>query len=57
MTAIASVNRDVFAKIRNSTQMQALHLARQAEILPYFRELDGPAGPVVRMEGCSSSGS
>ena len=51
MTAIASVNRDVFAKIRNSTQMQTLHLARQAEILPYFRELDGPAGPVVRMEG------
>jgi len=51
MTAIARGDRDVFAKIRNSTQMQMLHLARQTEILPYFRELDGPAGPVVRMEG------
>ena len=51
MTAIASVNPDLFAKIRDSAQMQMLHLSRQAEVLPYFRELDGPAGPVVRMEG------
>ena len=51
MTAITSVNPDLFAKIRDSAQMQMLHLSRQAEVLPYFRELDGPARPVVRMEG------
>jgi 8-amino-7-oxononanoate synthase len=51
MTAIASATPDVFAKIRTSAQMQMLQVARQADILPYFRELDGAAGPVVRMEG------
>jgi 8-amino-7-oxononanoate synthase len=42
---------DVFAKVRGHERSEQLSAAREADILPYFRTLDGPAGPVVRMEG------
>lgn len=42
---------DVFAKVRGHEREAQLKAARDADLLPYFRTLDGPARPVVRMEG------
>jgi 8-amino-7-oxononanoate synthase len=42
---------DVFAKTRGHERAEQLSAARQADVLPYFRVLEGPALPVVRMEG------
>ncbi|MGA2469763.1 MAG: aminotransferase class I/II-fold pyridoxal phosphate-dependent enzyme [Solirubrobacteraceae bacterium] len=42
---------DVFAKIRDNERMAQLHAARDAGVLPYFREVQSPALPVVEMEG------
>jgi 8-amino-7-oxononanoate synthase len=42
---------DVFAKVRGHEREEQLRAAREADLLPYFRRLEGPAGPVVEMEG------
>src|SRR5881409_3894957 len=42
---------DVFAKARDFDRAELLRAVREAGALPYFRELTGPAGPVVEMEG------
>ncbi len=42
---------DVFAKVRGHERSEQLRAAREADLLPYFRSLEGPAGPVVEMEG------
>jgi 8-amino-7-oxononanoate synthase len=42
---------DVFAKARDFERAQLLQAVRELDALPYFRELTGPAGPVVEMEG------
>jgi 8-amino-7-oxononanoate synthase len=42
---------DVFAKVRGHERAEQLQAAREADLLPYFRQLEGPAGPVVEMEG------
>jgi 8-amino-7-oxononanoate synthase len=42
---------DVFAKVREHGRGDQFRLAREHGILPFFRPLDGEAGPVVRMEG------
>ncbi len=42
---------DVFAKARDSERIAQLRAARDADILPYFRTVGGPALPVVEMEG------
>jgi 8-amino-7-oxononanoate synthase len=42
---------DVFAKVRGHERSEQLRAAREADVLPYFRRLEGPAGPVVEMEG------
>src|SRR4051812_42311142 len=42
---------DVFAKVRDFDRAELLSAVREAGALPYFRELTGPAGPVVEMEG------
>src|SRR5215210_3914595 len=42
---------DVFAKVRGHDREEQLRAAREADLLPYFRRLEGPAGPVVEMEG------
>ncbi|HEV2059880.1 MAG TPA: aminotransferase class I/II-fold pyridoxal phosphate-dependent enzyme [Solirubrobacteraceae bacterium] len=48
---MASTTHDVFAKVRGHERAEQLRAAREADILPYFRTLEGPAGPVVEMEG------
>jgi 8-amino-7-oxononanoate synthase len=42
---------DVFAKARAHERYEQLKLAREADVLPYFRVLEGPARPIVEMEG------
>src|SRR5918997_2996933 len=48
---MASLSHDVFAKVRGHERADQLRAAREADVLPYFRTLEGPAGPVVEMEG------
>src|ERR671914_444480 len=42
---------DVFAKVRGHERSEQLRAAREADLVPYFRTLESPAGPVVEMEG------
>src|ERR1700742_2273051 len=42
---------DVFAKVRGHERAEQLQAARDADLLPYFRRVEGPARPVVEMEG------
>src|SRR5687768_1243601 len=42
---------DVFMKARTHERLEQLQAAREADVMPYFRQLEGPAGPVVEMEG------
>jgi 8-amino-7-oxononanoate synthase len=48
---MSSTSTDVFAKVRGHEREEQLRLAREADVLPYFRLLEGPARPVVEMEG------
>jgi 8-amino-7-oxononanoate synthase len=48
---MASTTPDVFAKAIGHERSEQLRAARDADLLPYFRTLEGPAGPVVEMEG------
>src|SRR6476646_7662910 len=41
----------LFEKARNHERVEQLKAAREHDLLPYFRLLEGPAGPVVEMEG------
>jgi 8-amino-7-oxononanoate synthase len=42
---------DVFEKARTHERIEQLRVAREADLLPYFRPLNSAAGPVVEMEG------
>jgi 8-amino-7-oxononanoate synthase len=42
---------DVFAKVRGHERVELFSAAREAGILPFFRQLESPAAPVVEMEG------
>src|SRR2546423_11422983 len=42
---------DVFAKTRDHERAEILRAAREADVVPYWRPLSCPAGPVVDMEG------
>ena len=42
---------DLFEKARTHDRVEQLRAAREQDLMPYFRLLDGHAGPVVRMEG------
>jgi 8-amino-7-oxononanoate synthase len=42
---------DVFEKVRGHERSEQLRMAREADLLPYFRRLESPAAPVVEMEG------
>ena len=42
---------DVFAKARHSERLAQLKIARELDVVPYFRVLEGPTLPVVEMEG------
>src|SRR5919201_91778 len=42
---------DLFEKARSHERVEQLRAAREQDLIPYFRLLTGPAGPVVEMEG------
>jgi 8-amino-7-oxononanoate synthase len=42
---------DLFEKARRHERLEQLQAAREHDLMPYFRVLEGPAGPVVEMEG------
>ncbi|MEA2136809.1 MAG: 8-amino-7-oxononanoate synthase, partial [Solirubrobacteraceae bacterium] len=48
---MAGTQIDVFAKVRGHERLEQLRAAREADVLPYFRVLEGPARPIVEMEG------
>ncbi len=42
---------DLFDKARSHERLEQLQAAREHDLLPYFRRVDGEPGPIVRMEG------
>jgi 8-amino-7-oxononanoate synthase len=42
---------DLFDKARSHERLEQLRAAREHDLMPYFRVLDGHAGPIVEMEG------
>jgi 8-amino-7-oxononanoate synthase len=42
---------DVFEKARSHERLEQLQAARDQDLLPYFREVQGEPGPVVEMDG------
>src|ERR671931_2522604 len=42
---------DLFEKARRHERLEQLQAARDHDLMPYFRVLEGPTGPVVEMEG------
>jgi 8-amino-7-oxononanoate synthase len=42
---------DLFEKARTHERLEQLRAAREHDLMPYFRELGGEAGPVVTMDG------
>src|SRR3954464_4086638 len=42
---------DLFEKARNHERVELLKAARENDLIPYFRLMEGEAGPVVQMEG------
>ena len=40
---MAKTQIDLFAKVRGHEREEQLRAAREADLLPYFRLLDGPA--------------
>lgn len=42
---------DLFERARKHDRAELIAAAREHDMLPYFRLLEGPAGPVVQMEG------
>jgi 8-amino-7-oxononanoate synthase len=51
MTETATGPIDVFAKVRTHDRAEQLEIAKEADLLPYFRVMDSEAGPTVEMEG------
>ena len=46
-----AIETDLFDKARRHERLEQLKAAREQDLLPYFREVDGEPGPVVGMEG------
>jgi 8-amino-7-oxononanoate synthase len=46
-----TIATDLFAKALSHERLEQLRAAREHDLLPYFREVDGEPGPVVEMEG------
>jgi 8-amino-7-oxononanoate synthase len=42
---------DLFEKARTHDRLEQLEMAREQDLLPYFRRVDAEPGPVVEMEG------
>src|SRR3954452_16577602 len=47
----AQIPVDLFQKARDHERRELIEFARREDLLPYFREVESAAGPVMRMEG------
>jgi 8-amino-7-oxononanoate synthase len=48
---MARTATDLFEKARSHERVEMLKAAREHDLVPYFRLMEGEAGPVVQMEG------
>jgi 8-amino-7-oxononanoate synthase len=48
---MAQTVTDLFEKARSHERLEVLRAAREQDLMPYFRLLEGEAGPVVEMDG------
>jgi 8-amino-7-oxononanoate synthase len=48
---MAQTVTDLFEKARTHERVELLRAAREHDVMPYFRLLEGEAGPLVEMEG------
>ena len=48
---MATTAIDLFEKARNHERLELLRAATEHDLNPYFRLMEGQAGPVVEMEG------
>jgi 8-amino-7-oxononanoate synthase len=46
-----AIETDLFEKARTHERLEQLRAAREQDLLPYFRQVDGEPGPSVVMEG------
>jgi 8-amino-7-oxononanoate synthase len=46
-----AIATDLFAKARTYDRREQLQAAREHDLLPYFRQVEAEAGPVVKMDG------
>src|SRR3954470_2463405 len=51
LTSMAATAIDLFEKARNHERLELLRAAEEHDLNPYFRLMEGQAGPVVEMEG------
>src|SRR6476659_10168905 len=42
---------DLFQKARDHDRRELIEFARREDLVPYFRQVESEAGPVMRMEG------
>jgi hypothetical protein len=47
----AQTRIDVFQKARDHERRELIEFARREGLIPYFRQVESEAGPIVRMEG------
>jgi 8-amino-7-oxononanoate synthase len=50
-TATSPQPVDLFDKVRTHDRRELIELAREQDLMPYFRQVEAESGPVVRMEG------
>src|SRR4051794_34435616 len=46
-----AIKKDVFEKTRDHDRRELIELARDQDLLPYFRQVESESGPIVTMEG------
>jgi 8-amino-7-oxononanoate synthase len=51
MTQTAKPPVDVFEKVRTYERREQLEMAKEADLLPYFRLIESEAGPLMEIEG------
>jgi 8-amino-7-oxononanoate synthase len=50
-TATPSQPADLFEKARSHDRRELMELAREHDLMPYFRQVESASGPIVRIEG------
>ena len=51
MADVTQAPKDLFEKTRTHERLEQLEMAREADLLPYFRLIESEAGPLMEVEG------